>query len=189
MFQTRFHGRGGQGVVTAAELLSVAAFDEGLHAQAVPSFGSERTGAPGHGVLPDLRPPIRAHDPVDHPDVVIVQDPTLFASGDLLAGLTPGGLVVVNSGREVAALGVTGAPYRPELRDPCPATALAREILGRPLPNTALLGVVTELTGVVSLAALQAAIRERFSGETGEQNARLAAAAAALVREGGPAPR
>ena len=95
----RIHGRGGQGVVTAAELLSAAAFDAGLHAPAMPSFGSERTGAPVVAFCRISDRPIRAHDPVTAPDVVVVQDPTLFRAGDLLAGLTEGGRVVVNTSR------------------------------------------------------------------------------------------
>ena len=76
MFQVRIHGRGGQGAVTAAEMLSVAAFDEGLHAQAFPSFGSERNGAPVVAFCRIDDSPIRAHDPVTAPDAVIIQDPT-----------------------------------------------------------------------------------------------------------------
>ena len=78
MFQVRIHGRGGQGAVTAAEMLSVAAFDEGLHAQAFPTFGSERTGAPVVAFCRIDEAPMRAHDPVDVPDAVFVQDPTLL---------------------------------------------------------------------------------------------------------------
>ena len=89
MFQVRVHGRGGQGVVTAAELLASAAFREGRHAQAFPSFGSERTGAPVVSFcrIDDL--PIRTHEPVTEPDAVIVQDPTLLHQVELFAGLRP----------------------------------------------------------------------------------------------------
>ncbi len=85
----RIHGRGGQGVVTAAELLSLAAFDQGLHAQALPSFGSERTGAPVVAFCRIDERPIRSHDPVDHPSLVVLQDPTLLRAGDVLTGLPP----------------------------------------------------------------------------------------------------
>ena len=78
MFQIRIHGRGGQGCVTGAEMLSIAAFNEGKHAQAFPSFGSERTGAPVVAFCRIDDHPIRAHDPVTSPDAVIVQDPTLL---------------------------------------------------------------------------------------------------------------
>ena len=113
----RIHGRGGQGVVTAAELLSLAAFDQGLHAQALPSFGSERTGAPVVAFCRIDERPIRSHDPVDHPDLVVLQDPTLLHTGDVLDGLADDGVVVVNSSRTPAELAGSGAP---------PATRSAR---------------------------------------------------------------
>src|SRR5215831_15822692 len=96
MFEIRIHGRGGQGVVTAAELLSVAAFDEGRHSQAFPSFGSERTGAPvvAFGRFSDA--PIRTREPVAEPDALIVQDPTLLHQVDLFAGLGADGYALIN---------------------------------------------------------------------------------------------
>ena len=91
VFQVRIHGRGGQGVVTAAELLSVAAFDEGRHAQAFPSFGSERTGAPVVSFC-RIDAPIRVREPIAEPDALIVQDPTLLHQVDVFGGLEPGRL-------------------------------------------------------------------------------------------------
>ena len=159
----RIHGRGGQGVVTAAELLSLAAFDQGLHAQALPSFGSERTGAPVVAYCRIDERPIRAHDPVDAPDVVVVQDPTLLRGHDVLLGLAEDGLVIVNSNRSVAELKRAGLRLEPGQRAlTVPATDLARRLLGRPLPNTALLGAVAAATGVVGLPAVRGAIAERF---------------------------
>jgi pyruvate ferredoxin oxidoreductase gamma subunit len=159
----RIHGRGGQGVVTAAELLSLAAFDQGLHAQALPSFGSERTGAPVVAFCRIDDVPIRAHDPVESPDVVVVQDPTLLRGGDVLLGLVADGLVVVNSGRTVAELTAAGLRLgRTQRALTVPASDLAREHLGRPLPNTALLGAVAAATGVVGLPAVRHAIAQRF---------------------------
>src|SRR5690348_18367786 len=93
MFQVRIHGRGGQGVVTAAELLAVAAFSEGKHAQAFPSFGSERTGAPVVAFCRIADVPIRTHEPIDAPDAVLIQDPTLLQSVDVFAGLHRDGYV------------------------------------------------------------------------------------------------
>ncbi len=183
MLDVRIHGRGGQGVVTAAELLSLAAFDQGLHAQAVPSFGSERTGAPVVAYCRiDVRP-IRAHDPITDPDAVLVQDPTLLRVPGVLSGLVATGLLLVNSGRSPSELGLDRlAPQlAPGRRVVVPATELARARLGRPLPNTAMLGALAGLTGVVSLAALQAAIRERFAGAAAEPNVMVAADAFALT--------
>jgi pyruvate ferredoxin oxidoreductase gamma subunit len=182
----RIHGRGGQGVVTAAELLSLAAFDQGLHAQALPSFGSERTGAPVVSFCRIDEQPIRAHDPVEAPDVVVVQDPTLLRGGALLDGLTDDGLVVVNSARPPEELGSAGLRLRAGQRAVClPASELSRERLGRPLPNTALIGAVVALTRVVELPALHVAIRQRFAASSPEvlaANLRLASDAYDLSR-------
>ena len=93
MFAVRIHGRGGQGAVTAAELLSVAAFDEGRHAQAFPTFGSERTGAPVVAFCRIDDRPIRLREPITDPDAVIVQDPTLLHQVDVFGGLADDGFV------------------------------------------------------------------------------------------------
>src|SRR3954452_23364706 len=106
MFQVRIHGRGGQGVVTAAELLSVAAFAEGRFAQAFPSFGSERTGAPVVAFCRISEREIRVREPIVMPDALVVQDPTLLHHADVFAGLRPGGSVLVNTSRGAAALGL-----------------------------------------------------------------------------------
>ena len=106
MFQARFHGRGGQGVVTAAEMLSVAAFLEGKHAQAFPSFGSERMGAPVVSFCRISEREIRLREPVLDPDVLIIQDATLLHSVDLFSGLKGDGRVLINSPREASHLGI-----------------------------------------------------------------------------------
>jgi len=189
MFQVRFHGRGGQGVVTAAEVLSVAAFDEGRHAQAFPSFGSERTGAPVVSYCRVDDREIRTREPVMAPDAVIVQDVTLINQVDLFSGLSPVGYVLINTSRTFDELGLadlfTRFP-RPHLAT-CPATEIALEHVGRPLPNAALLGAFAALTGEITLGAVQVAIRAHFAGAVGERNAEAAAAAFAVMdqrREG-----
>lgn len=106
MFQVRFHGRGGQGVVTAAELLAAAAFGEGRHAQAFPSFGSERMGAPVMSFCRIDTRPIRTREPVTEPDALVIQDPTLLHEADLFAGLGGEGYVLVNSARDFGQLGL-----------------------------------------------------------------------------------
>src|SRR5688572_21782170 len=100
MFEVRIHGRGGQGVVTAAELLSVAAFGEGRHAQAFPSFGSERTGAPVVAFCRIDDVPIRTREPIGEPDALIVQDPTLLHQVAVFDGLRPDGYVLINSAHD-----------------------------------------------------------------------------------------
>jgi pyruvate ferredoxin oxidoreductase gamma subunit len=180
MFQVRIHGRGGQGVVTAAELLSVAAFREGRHAQAFPSFGSERTGAPVVAFCRIDDRPIRVREPIVEPDALIVQDPTLLHQVDLFGGLRPGGSVVLNSTRRAAELGLEQLDGRVVT---VPASDLAREHLGRPLPNAALLGAFSAICGLVTIESLAAAIRERFPTAPAEANVSAARAAFQLVTE------
>jgi pyruvate ferredoxin oxidoreductase gamma subunit len=185
-FAIRIHGRGGQGVVTAAELLSVAAYHGGRYAQAFPSFGSERTGAPVVAFCRIDDRPIRSHEPIAAPDVVMVQDPTLLHALNVCEGLLPNGFALVNSQRSPQALGL--APLlarRPGITlRTVPATEIARRHLGRPLPNTAMLGALAALTGAVALAPLLDAIRDRFPGSVGEANAAAAAEAFAWMGSG-----
>lgn len=184
MFQVRIHGRGGQGVVTAAEMLAVAGFLGDKYTQAFPSFGSERMGAPVVAYCRIDEQPIRTHDPVSTVDCLVVQDPTLVHDHSIFDGLTPDSYLLVNTARALAEIG-TGFildALRPERVCALPATELARRLIGRPLPNTALLGGVSELTKVVPLTAVNAAIRRRFEGETGEANVGAATEAAGIVR-------
>lgn len=194
MFQVRVHGRGGQGVVTAAELLSVAGFGGGLHAQAFPSFGSERTGAPVVAYCRLDAGPIRTREPILAPDALVIQDSTLVHVAGVLDGLAASGFVLVNSTRTADELGLA------DLRDGLPvghlvcvpASEIAREEVGRPLPNAALLGGLAGLTGVVRLDAVVAAVLERFPGAVGEGNARAAERAFDWVRRAagsGPSAR
>ena len=183
MFQIRFHGRGGQGVVTAAEMLSVAAFDEGRFAQAFPSFGSERTGAPVVSFCRIDSRPIRSLEPVLKPDALIIQDVTLIHQVDVFAGLSSEGYVLINTSKSVDELGLgdfLGTFHRERLLT-CPATELALEHLGRPLPNAVLLGGFAALTSQVTLESIALAIRQRFSGTTAERNVAAATAAYQLV--------
>ncbi|GAA3825522.1 2-oxoacid:acceptor oxidoreductase family protein [Nocardioides panacisoli] len=176
MFGVRIHGRGGQGVVTAAELLSVAVFDEGRRAQAFPTFGSERTGAPVVSYCRIDDRPIRLREPIVEPDAVIVQDPSLVHQVDLFAGLSPDGYLLVNTSRSAADLGIDEVvrDLRQGHAATVPATEIARQLLGRPLPNAALLGAFAALTGQVTLGAVCDAIRERFPGPVGAGNVRAA---------------
>jgi pyruvate ferredoxin oxidoreductase gamma subunit len=175
MFEIRFHGRGGQGVVTAAELLSMAAFTEGAWAQAFPSFGSERTGAPVAAFCRISDRPIRTREPIATPDCVIVQDPTLTAHLDVLAGLRRGGWVLINS---VGPATVTTDHAKVVT---VPATELALTHLGRPVPNAALLGGFAALTGRLRLESVLDAIRDRFPAHVAEGNVAAAREAYRLV--------
>lgn len=183
MFQVRIHGRGGQGVVTAAELLASAAFAEGRYAQAFPSFGSERTGAPVVAFCRIADRPIRTREPIVSPDALVIQDATLVHQVDLFAGLRGDGLVLVNTSRDVGELGLADLSARlaPGRLLTVPATELALACTGRPVPNAALLGALAAASGVVGVEAVVAALRERFAEPIAEQNAAAVRQAARVV--------
>lgn len=172
MFEVRVHGRGGQGVVTAAEMLSVAAFLEGRHAQAFPSFGSERTGAPVVAFCRIADREIRLREPVTEPDCLIVQDPTLFKVIDVFAGLKPKGFLIVNSNKSFEELHIADVAKRlpPGHAMTVPASDIARRHVGRPLPNAALLGAFAALTELVHFDSVRRAIEETFPGRIGAVN-------------------
>jgi pyruvate ferredoxin oxidoreductase gamma subunit len=184
MLQIRIHGRGGQGVVTAAEMLSVAAFQQGRHAQAFPSFGSERTGAPVVAFCRIDDREIRLREPIQAPDVLIVQDPTLLHQVDVFQGLQADGYVLVNTRRSFDQLGLGEIlqRYRRERLITVPATEIALKHLGRPLPNAVLLGGFAALSGLVTLEAVAHAIRDTFSGKVAQSNVDAATEAFDYVR-------
>jgi pyruvate ferredoxin oxidoreductase gamma subunit len=183
VFQTRIHGRGGQGVVTAAELLSVAAFRGGSHAQAFPSFGSERTGAPVVSYCRIDDRPIRTREPIVIPDALIVQDATLLNQVDVFAGLHDDGYVLINATSDVAALGLGEFLATHDARKviTVPATHIAMKHLGRPLPNLVLLGGFAALTGAVTLHDVEEAAALRFGGAVLEGNRAAAQEAFEMV--------
>jgi pyruvate ferredoxin oxidoreductase gamma subunit len=184
MLQIRIHGRGGQGVVTAAEMLSVAAFEQGRHAQAFPSFGSERTGAPVVAFCRIDDHEIRLREPILAPDVLIVQDPTLLHQVDVFQGLQPDGYVLINSKRSFHDLGLADIEqrFRRERLTTVPAAEIAMKHLGRPLPNAVLLGGFAALSGLITLEAVSHAIREKFSGKVADGNVAAAAEAYEFVK-------
>jgi len=172
MFQVRIHGRGGQGVVTGAEMLSIAAFLEGRFAQAFPSFGSERTGAPVVAFCRIADKEIRLREPVVEPDALIIQDPTLLHQIDVFSGLSEAGYVVLNTNRsfEELGLGAITQKYRRERLITVSATELAIKHVGRAVPNVPLLGAFAAVSGLISIDSVAAAIREKFSGKVAEGN-------------------
>jgi pyruvate ferredoxin oxidoreductase gamma subunit len=179
VFQVRIHGRGGQGVVSAAEMLSLAAFREGRYAQAFPSFGSERMGAPVVAFCRIDTSEIRLREPVLRPDALIVQDPTLLHQVDVFQGLGASGCILINSTRSFDELGlgdfVRGFPH--DRLCTVAASELALEHVGRPLPNAALLGGFAALCDELHFDSVAAAIRDKFPGRVGEANVAAARAA------------
>ena len=172
-------------MVTAAEMLSIAAFREGRHAQAFPSFGSERTGAPVVAFCRIDDREIRLREPVLQPDALIIQDPTLLHQVDVFGGLRSDGYILINTTRTFEALGVGefARGFRTEHLRTVPATELALKHVGRPLPNAALLGGFAAVTGLLGLDSVVAAIRDKFAGRIAEGNVAAATAAYEIVKQ------
>lgn len=176
MFQVRIHGRGGQGVVTGAEMLSIAAFLGGRHAQAFPSFGSERMGAPVVAFCRMDDKEIRLREPIMEPDALIIQDPTLLHQVDVFSGLRKDGYILINTSRSFDELGLGEFVkwFEPERLLTVPATELAIKHVHRAVPNVPLIGAFAALSGLLSLQDVQAAIQQKFHGAVAQGN--LAAA-------------
>ena len=185
MFEVRVHGRGGQGAVVAAELLSVAAFDGGKWAQASRTFGAERADAPVAAFCRIDDRASRLREPVLEPDAVLVLDPTLLDLPEVVAGLRPDGLLLVDSSRAPQELGLEELERsRPGVRIvTVPASDISRRHLGRPLPNGPVLGAFAALTRCVSLFGVTEALRDRFPGAVGLANAAAAVEAYDLLHE------
>ncbi len=185
MFQVRIHGRGGQGVVTAAEMLSIAAFDEGRHAQAFPSFGSERTGAPVVAFCRIADKEIRLREPIMAPDALIIQDPTLLHQVDVFSGLKPDGYILINTSKTFDELGLADLirDRHPERLCTVPATEIALRHVGRPVPNVPLLGGFAAVSGILKLESVVKAINDRFSGKVAAGNVAAATEAYDTVRK------
>jgi pyruvate ferredoxin oxidoreductase gamma subunit len=170
MIEIRFHGRGGQGAVTSARILAIAADKEEKHSQAFPAFGPERRGAPVQAFTRIDDRPITLRSLVYEPDYIVVLDPSLLRCVDVGVGLKKGGKsrIFVN-GERSSLVGVD------ERKTDClDVTGLAMNILGRPIVNTAMLSMLAHRTGLVSLKSLEGAIMEAMPGKVGEKNVELA---------------
>lgn len=170
MLEVRWHGRGGQGAWTASELLARAAISEGKFIQSFPEFGAERMGAPVTAFTRISEEPIRLHCAVYSPDVVAVLDPTLLKSVNVSDGLSEeGGGIVVNTKE-------TPAEIRKQLPSAkgkiwtVPATEISIKILGMPITNTAMLGAVARVTGIVSMETVEKMVKGRFRPDVAEKN-------------------
>jgi len=167
MIEVRFHGRGGQGAVTAAEILAKAAFEDGKYCQAFPFFGVERRGAPVMAFTRIDNKPIRRRYQVYNPDYVVVLDDGLIEVVDVFSGIKEGGNVIINTSNGVeTAKGVEITKID--------ATGIALDVLGVPIVNTILLGAFAGVTGEVSIESLIKIINETFSGSVAEKNVKAA---------------
>jgi pyruvate ferredoxin oxidoreductase gamma subunit len=166
-------------------MLSIAAFDEGRYAQAFPSFGSERMGAPVTAFCRIDDREIRLREPISKPDALIIQDPTLLHQLDLFSGLSGNGYILINSTRSLEELGMDEFTGRFPRHHCCtvPASELALKHVGRPLPNAALLGAFAAVSGQFRLDSVLKAIRDKFAGRVGEANAAAAQAAYDLAEQ------
>ena len=169
MIEYRIHGRGGQGSVAAAYLLATTAFQAGQMCQAFPAFGAERRGAPVTAFVRTGTEPIRLRSQVRAPHFLIVQDGTLLQDKKIATGLRPGGAMVVNTTRDSKQVADNFGCRALAI----PATEMAVEALGRPIPNTALLAALLRATGLFAAEALHEALADRFSGAVLEGNLRL----------------
>ncbi len=161
MLEIRFHGRGGQGAVTSAEMIALAAISEGKYAQAFPSFGPERRGAP---VLAFVRvsddKPIKMRAGIQRPDMVVIMDPGLVRITDVTGGLKDTGVVVINSKRSAAEISrVLGGKWPVIVVN---ASAIAKELLGVNIVNTTMLGAMLRAVQLVKTESLEDPLNHRF---------------------------
>jgi pyruvate ferredoxin oxidoreductase gamma subunit len=168
MKEVVFHGRGGQGAVTAATLLAIAAFKDGRLTQAFPRFGVERRGAPVQAFTRISDSFIRRKSQVYEPDVIVVLDPTLFGVVDITEGLKQGGTVIINTNKPAASFGIQNATVRT-----VDVSSEAIKVLGRDIVNTAMLGAYAAITGDVNIKSIVEAVREQFKGSIAEKNVAL----------------
>jgi len=167
MVEIRFHGRGGQGAVTSAELTALAAIEEGNYAQAFPSFGPERRGAPVMAFVRVSDVPIRTREKIYHPDIVVVLDPSLLQIVNVEAGLKDGGLVILNTKKSPEEVRKeTGLKARLALVD---ASKIAMETMRVPITNTTMLGALLKAFHLIKMEALRIPIEHRF-GPIAEKN-------------------
>lgn len=177
MIEVRFHGRGGQGAITAAEILATAAFFDGKEAQAFGSFGPERTGAPVMSFCRIDDKQIRLHQQVYEPDYVVVLDESLLSVVNVFDGLKKTGKAIFATKERPEKYSAQAGGIAVDTVD---AYAIAKEKIGRPIVNTAMLGAFARGTGAVSMDSLKKAIEERFAPEIAEKN--IAAAQACFEK-------
>ncbi len=174
LIEVRFHGRGGQGVVTAADILAVAAFKEGYHTLSFPTFGAEKRGTPVASFLRISDEPIVVRDEIYNPDYVVVLDPTVMESVNVVAGIKEGGIIIFNHPKSADELEKEIKADELNVKVvSMNATKLAMEVLGRPITNTIMVGAFAGASRVITLETLIDTIYEWFSGDIARKNAKL----------------
>ena len=165
----RWHGRGGQGVVTSNQMLGKAALSEGNYIQAFPEFGPERTGAPVRAFLRISKQPIQVYAQVYHPDVVVCIDPTLLDVVDVTEGLKKEGILVINTNNDPKIIrdrfGFKGGKVVT-----VDASTIAMEVMGRPFYNMPTMAAAVKFTGVVEVETVIGEVLERYPGKVGDLN-------------------
>jgi pyruvate ferredoxin oxidoreductase gamma subunit len=167
MIEIRWHGRGGQGAKTAAQLVAQVALEEGKFSQGFPEYGPERMGAPIRGFTRVSDEEIRLHCAIEQPDVVVVLDDTMLEMPAITEGIKQDTVFVVNT---TLSPGETAAKLQvPEAAVYCvDATKISIEEIGRPMPNTPMVGALVKTTACISIAALESDIRQRFGRKFGQ---------------------
>jgi len=165
--QIRWHGRGGQGAKTAAGMVAELAIDTGSYAQGAPEYGAEREGAPIKAYTRISERPIRVHDAIYYPDMVLVLDETLLEAENVAEGLVEGGVLLVNTKRSPAEvrkqLGLKGCKVYT-----IDATGIAMQEIGRPIPNTVMVGALSKVSGRMSAELIEKSIRKKLGGKLSE---------------------
>lgn len=172
MYEIRLHGRGGQGAWTASLLLAQSALFEGKHVQSFPEFGPERMGAPIRAFTRISDIPIDIHCGVYEPEIVVVLDPTILKTVDVLDGMPEYGTLIVNERKSPKELRKDQKIVRRKIWV-VPATDISIDVLGRDIPNTAMLGATVKATKIVKLESLIEATRRRFPGKIGNLNVKV----------------
>jgi pyruvate ferredoxin oxidoreductase gamma subunit len=162
--EIRWHGRGGQGAKTAVFLLAESLIEQGKFAQGFPDYGPERMGAPIRGYNRISDEPVKLHCGVDSPEIVVVLDATLIGTADITSGLKPGGTVLVNSSGDPAAMRKTlglkdGKVFTVD------ATGIALDEIGKPIPNSPMIGALLKVTGLADIDDMAAIIAKKFEGK------------------------
>lgn len=159
MLEIRIHGRGGQGSVTAAQILAISAFYDGKQSQAFPRFGVERRGAPVEAFCRIDDSPVHVRSQVYTPDLLLVLEPSLLQAVDVTSGLKDGATIIINTSQPV-----TDKKYAKFKVHTVDASKVALEIFKADIVNTAILGAFSKVTGVVSIGAINKSIEDRFAG-------------------------